>query len=178
MVEVNPDDYIFAQKFRKKVNGYQWNNMIFNPKNKTFRPIVRADDPSLQDKVDANPHHYPNGSEFVAVMMAVHPDSLKNKFPKLRWIFSVTLGMLVIQNGKVKSADDQRSLTVNWYVEDLRKRIFTMKDLQTLVKVTYKDLIRTNALNGISITKFRERLEQVKLERAQKKAKKKSKSGG
>lgn len=175
MVDVDPDDYLFAQKFRKKVNGYQWNKMIFNPKNKTFRPIVRADDAPLQEKIDANPQHYPDGSEYVAVMMAVHPDSLKNKFPKLRWIFSVTLGMLVIKNGKVKSANDKRSLTVNWYVEDLRERLFTMKALQTLVKVTYKDLIRTNAMNGISITKFRERLQQVKLERAKKKTKKSKK---
>ena len=81
--------------------------------------------------------------------------------------------MLVVEKDKVKSTGDKCSLTVNWYVDDLRAHPFDMKAFQTLVKVTCKDLIRTNALNGVSITNFHTRQEEVKRERQERSVRKK-----
>ena len=159
------DDIKFLKEFAKKIEKHKWAQMYFDPKNKTFRPILKSNNvvfSEMKKKLKQNPKKYPEGYELVHVNMGVFPNNLKDKRTTLRWVFRLSVKILKIINGRLMNTVDDRFLVVNWYINDLREKKFTMKTLETISKLVYKYNFKTNPLSGVSITYLRNKIKTIK----------------
>ena len=146
-------------KLKEKIENHKWGRLYFNPKNKTFRPIAKSLS-EINKKIKNSKTLYPDDTEIVCVTMGAFPSRLQNKDKKPQWVFSVSIFIANVDGNKIIQKDNKRTLTVNWYLADLLKKMFTMSSLETLVKITYHGAARSNPVVGISVSDLKNKLKK------------------
>jgi hypothetical protein len=151
MSKLTRDDLV---KLKEKVARHNWNLMFINPANKTFKPIHRGGRKDFFAKVKKNLKYY-SGKELVEVRVIVRPDNSAKKVEWSRFVVSIMVLTFVLDElgNKIKN-HDSRMLSVNFYLHELEKHPFTLKDIQLVINSVFNDHVHGDALSGMSFTEF------------------------
>ena len=145
-------------KIKEKVKRNKWSLMFINPENKTFNPIYRESRSAFFKKVKKNIKYYA-GKELVEVGVAVTPNGPQQKTDWAKFVVSVLVSVFVLDGqGNVIEDKHARGLRVNFYLHELEKHPFTLKDIQLVIKSVYLDHVHGDVLAGIPFTDFVKRL--------------------
>lgn len=147
-------------KLKERVERHKWTLMFVNPANKTFNPIHRGARAEFFEKVKKNLKYYA-GKELMEVRVIVKPDNPSKKVEWARFVVSIAVFVFILDDkgNKIKN-EDPRMLAVNYYVHELEKHPFTLKDIQLVINSVYNDHVHGEALSGISFTRFIKRLKK------------------
>ena len=109
-------------------------------------------------KVKKNIKYYA-GKELVEVRVYTNPKGPQHKTDWAKFVVSVLVSVFVLDDkGNMIDDSDARGLAVNFYLHELEKHPFTLKDIQLVIKSVYLDHVQGDVLAGISFTDFVQRL--------------------
>lgn len=126
-----------------------------------FKPI-RKSKSDIKTMLKEKKNHY-KGKKIAYISLYCNLKAIKDQSLKA---FVITIHIYEINdNGEIdKTGFDTWGLVINYKLEDLGKRKFKIKDLETLMRLCAEKNVRSEILNGISFTNLMKKLDKLNID--------------
>jgi hypothetical protein len=138
----------YLKKVRAKIIDNHLHDFWVMCDRKDFKPIKDLTEAQLEEKIKEKAQYY-IGKKIASIAIYVDPSKKAIKTDNI--LIRIPIVVMHVTEDAELEPIQFRSVTVNYYKEDLDERKFYLKDVERMMRMVVKKKLKSDALNGITM---------------------------